>query len=378
MTRKRTHRSRASSTDGEQRSHARQFSGRPRRAGHRAGARLRDRHRDRRADSAVEADAARLGVWLPDRLHAADGPHDGARLAAADAASASGATTSRSAWAFDIINFVWWIGIGHAGTLISAILLLFKQQWRMSISRFAEAMTIFAVMCAAIFPIFHTGRPWLAAYWLFPYPEHDGPLAAVQKPADLGRVRGHDLRHGFGGVLVCRPDSRPGDDAGSGGVEGQAGGLRRSVARLARLGASLAPLRSRVADSRRSLDAAGALGPHGRQLRLRGFGVAGLARDDLPAVLRRRRHLFRLRDGALAGDSDSRGLQAAGFHHHAAHRQHGQGHAGDGLDGGLRLHDGGVLRVVQRKLLRARHDVEPHVRPVRVVLLDAHRRSTSA
>ena len=73
-------------------------------------------------------------------------------------------------WAFDIINFVWWIGIGHAGTLISAVLLLFKQDWRMSISRSAEAMTIFAVVCAAIFPIFHTGRPWLAIYWLLPYP----------------------------------------------------------------------------------------------------------------------------------------------------------------------------------------------------------------
>jgi Ni/Fe-hydrogenase subunit HybB-like protein len=73
-------------------------------------------------------------------------------------------------WAFDIINFVWWIGIGHAGTLISAILLLFKQDWRTSINRFAEAMTIFAVLCAAIFPIVHTGRPWLAIYWLFPYP----------------------------------------------------------------------------------------------------------------------------------------------------------------------------------------------------------------
>src|SRR6478736_2144751 len=73
-------------------------------------------------------------------------------------------------WAFDIINFVWWIGIGHAGTLISAILLLFKQDWRTSINRFAEAMTLFAVLCAAIFPVIHTGRPWLAAYWLFPYP----------------------------------------------------------------------------------------------------------------------------------------------------------------------------------------------------------------
>jgi Ni/Fe-hydrogenase subunit HybB-like protein len=73
-------------------------------------------------------------------------------------------------WAFPIINFVWWIGIGHAGTLISAILLLFKQDWRTSINRFAEAMTLFAVACAAIFPLIHTGRPWLAAYWLFPYP----------------------------------------------------------------------------------------------------------------------------------------------------------------------------------------------------------------
>jgi Ni/Fe-hydrogenase subunit HybB-like protein len=73
-------------------------------------------------------------------------------------------------WAFPIINFVWWIGIGHAGTLISAILLLFKQDWRMAISRSAEAMTLFAVACAAIFPVIHTGRPWLAAYWLFPYP----------------------------------------------------------------------------------------------------------------------------------------------------------------------------------------------------------------
>lgn len=73
------------------------------------------------------------------------------------------------AWGFAIINFVWWIGIGHAGTLISAILLLFRQQWRTSINRFAEAMTLFAVACAGLYPILHLGRPWLA-YWLFPYP----------------------------------------------------------------------------------------------------------------------------------------------------------------------------------------------------------------
>jgi molybdopterin-containing oxidoreductase family membrane subunit len=73
------------------------------------------------------------------------------------------------AWAFGIINFVWWIGIGHAGTLISAILLLFQQKWRTSINRFAEAMTLFAVMQAGLFPVLHLGRPWFA-YWLFPYP----------------------------------------------------------------------------------------------------------------------------------------------------------------------------------------------------------------
>jgi Ni/Fe-hydrogenase subunit HybB-like protein len=73
------------------------------------------------------------------------------------------------AWAFDIINLVWWIGIGHAGTLISAVLLLFRQNWRNSINRLAEAMTIFAVACAGLFPLLHTGRPWFD-YWLLPYP----------------------------------------------------------------------------------------------------------------------------------------------------------------------------------------------------------------
>jgi Ni/Fe-hydrogenase subunit HybB-like protein len=74
------------------------------------------------------------------------------------------------AWGFAIVNFVWWIGIGHAGTLISAILLLLRQQWRTSINRFAEAMTLFAVACAGLFPVLHLGRPWVA-YWLFPYPD---------------------------------------------------------------------------------------------------------------------------------------------------------------------------------------------------------------
>ena len=79
-------------------------------------------------------------------------------------------------WAWDITNFVWWVGIGHAGTLISAILLLFRQRWRMSINRAAEAMTIFAVICAAMFPLLHMGRLWLGVFWALPLPNTYGSL----------------------------------------------------------------------------------------------------------------------------------------------------------------------------------------------------------
>lgn len=86
-------------------------------------------------------------------------------------------------WGFAIINLVWWIGIGHAGTLISAILLLFRQAWRTSINRFAEAMTLFAVACAGIFPLIHVGRPWLA-YWLLPYPNTMSLWPQTRSPLD--------------------------------------------------------------------------------------------------------------------------------------------------------------------------------------------------
>lgn len=85
------------------------------------------------------------------------------------------------AWAFDIINFVFWVGIGHAGTLISAILLLFRARWRNGVSRFAEAMTIFAVICATLFPLIHVGRPWLA-FWLGPYPNQRGIWPNFRSP----------------------------------------------------------------------------------------------------------------------------------------------------------------------------------------------------
>src|SRR5579862_9415209 len=84
-------------------------------------------------------------------------------------------------WGFAIVNFVWWIGIGHAGTLISAILMLLRQTWRNSINRFAEAMTLFAVACAGLFPLIHTGRPWVA-YWMFPYPNTMGVWPQFRSP----------------------------------------------------------------------------------------------------------------------------------------------------------------------------------------------------
>jgi Ni/Fe-hydrogenase subunit HybB-like protein len=84
-------------------------------------------------------------------------------------------------WGMDILNFVWWIGIGHAGTLISAILLLLRQEWRTSINRFAEAMTLFAVASAGLYPALHTGRPWYD-FWLFPYPNTMGLWPQFRSP----------------------------------------------------------------------------------------------------------------------------------------------------------------------------------------------------
>src|SRR5205807_1062059 len=85
------------------------------------------------------------------------------------------------AWGFAIVNFVWWIGIAHAGTFISAILLLMFQHWRTAINRFAEAMTLFAIACAGLFPLLHLGRPWVF-YWLLPYPDTMGMWPQFRSP----------------------------------------------------------------------------------------------------------------------------------------------------------------------------------------------------
>ena len=162
-------------------------------------------------------------------------------------------------WAFPIINFVWWIGIGHAGTLISAILLLLNQKWRTSINRFAEAMTLFAVACAGMFPLLHTGRPWLA-FWMFPYPNTMGMWPQFQKPSDLGRFRGFDVCDDLAPVLVCRFDSRSGDSARSCQKQVFQNNLRFIVVGLARFGAALASLRIGVSFAGGNFDAARAFG----------------------------------------------------------------------------------------------------------------------
>jgi hypothetical protein len=117
-------------------------------------------------------------------------------------------------WGWDITNFVWWVGIGHAGTLISAILLLFRQGWRTGVNSAAEAMTIFAVMCAGQFPIWHMGRVWLA-FFIMPYPNSRGALwPNFNSPAALGRIRYLDLFYRVPALLVFRVAARSGYRAG--------------------------------------------------------------------------------------------------------------------------------------------------------------------
>ena len=171
-------------------------------------------------------------------------------------------------WAFDITNFVWWIGIGHAGTLISAILLLLKQTWRTSINRFAEAMTLFAVACAGIFPLFHTGRPWLA-YWLLPYPNTMDVWPQFRSPLiwDVFAVSTYatvSLLFWFVGLIPDLATLRDRSQSRVGRViYGMlAMGWRGSAHHWHRY-------ETRVPAAGRPGDAAGRVGAHRRQLRLR-------------------------------------------------------------------------------------------------------------
>ena len=200
-------------------------------------------------------------------------------------------------WGFAIVNFVWWIGIGHAGTLISAILLLLKQDWRTSINRFAEAMTLFAVACAGLFPLLAPGAA-LGLLLADAVSQHDGPVAAVAQPAGLGRLRGLDLRDGLAPVLVRRADPRPGDPARPGEEPLGPVHLRHSWrwAGAARRGTGTATGRPTCCwpGWRRPL----VVSVH--TVVALDFTVGDrprLALDDLPPLLRRRGDLLGLRDG---------------------------------------------------------------------------------
>ena len=208
---------------------------------------------------------------------------------------------SPTAWGWPIVNFVFWVGIGHAGTLISAILFLFRQNWRTSINRFSEAMTIFAVICAAMYPGIHIGRPWLA-YWLFPIPNQMGMWPQFRSPLEwdvfaVGTYFTVSLMFWYVGMV---PDMATMRDRAKSKFEyyayaffslGWTGSSRHWHRYERDVPLALRPVHA--ARAQRSL---------GRVVRFRDVAVARVAHDDLPALLRGRRDLRRLRDGANARD----------------------------------------------------------------------------
>ena len=202
-------------------------------------------------------------------------------------------------WGYAIANYVWWIGIGNAGTLISSLLLLTRQSWRASISRFAEAMTLFAVAIAGPVPDLPSRAPalFLLARALS---GHDAGLAAMAQRAHLGLLGDHQLSHLFDHLLVCRRPARS-RDAARPLTRRLAKDLRGLRARLARLGTALAPLSQASDHACGSGDSAGLLGPFDRRARLRREPDAGLARADLSALFCRRRDVFGLRRRRHAG-----------------------------------------------------------------------------
>ncbi len=225
------------------------------------------------------------------------------------------------AWGFAIVNFVWWIGIGHAGTLISAILLLLKQDWRTSINRFSEAMTLFAVACAGMFPILHLGRPWLA-YWLLPYPNTMWLWPQPRSPLiwDVFAVSTYatvSLLFWFTGLIPDLATMR--DKAKNPFAQKLFGALAMGWRGSAKHWADKLS-EDLPAGWRGCRRLSGGFGALRRELRFRGGDFAGVAYDDLSALLRRGRDLFGVRDGVDAGDSGAALVSPGGFDHHAAHR----------------------------------------------------------
>ena len=270
-------------------------------------------------------------------------------------------------WAFDIINFVWWIGIGHAGTLISAILLLLRQEWRTSINRFAEAMTLFAVACAGLFPLLHTGRPWLA-YWLFPYPNTMGIQPQFRSPLmwDVFAVSTYATVSALFWFIGLIPDFATLRDRAKSKAWAKVYGLlamgwRGSARHWLRYEACyllLAGLATPLV-----------LSVHTIVSLTSPLAGSGLACDHLSALLRRGRNLRRFAM-VLTLTHPLRKFYGSKTSSHAPHTQHGEGDAGDRLDCRLWLHNGSFLRVVQAQRIRS-NDLESHDGAVCLLLLGA-------
>ena len=226
-------------------------------------------------------------------------------------------------WGVYIITFVFWVGIGHAGTLISAILYLFRAGFRTSIYRVSEAMTVFAVMTAGLFPILHLGRPW-KFFYLIPYPNWRLIWPNPKSPLvwDVFAILTYLTISSTFLYIGLIPDIAILRDREKNPVRKAI--LRDVVAWLAELGSRMAALHARVPVPRRVRDAARALGALGRVVRLRDGAHAGLARDDLPALLRRRRHLLGHRDGVHDRHPAAQGLQARALRHAQRPRRGGE------------------------------------------------------
>ena len=197
-------------------------------------------------------------------------------------------------WAFAIHNYVWWLGIGHAGTLISALLLLLGRDWRNSLNRFAETMTLFAVVCAGIYPILHLGRPWFV-YWMFPYPATMNVWPQFRSPLewDIWAVLTYLTVSIVFWYIGLVPDLAAARDRAR--RRGWQIFFGVAVARLARLGGALDALEPGLSPARRARRAAGRLGAQRGVAAVCRRHHPGLALDDLSALLRAGRGVLRLR-----------------------------------------------------------------------------------
>ena len=275
------------------------------------------------------------------------------------------------AWGFAIMNFVWWIGIGHAGTLISAILLLLHQKWRTSINRFAEAMTLFAVACAGMFPLLHMGRPWLF-YWMFPYPNTMTVWPQFRSPLvwDVFAVSTYatvSLLFWYVGLIpdLASMRDRAKSDFGRKVFGMLALGWRGSARHWHRYETAsllLAGLATPLVVSVHtvvSFDFAIAIVPGWHTTIFPPYFVAGAIYSGFAMVL-----TLAIPLRAAYGLEDFVTMRHL--------ENDGQGHAGDRPDRGLRLRHRGLHGLVQRRHVRALHDAQPDVRPLRRRLLGAH------